>query len=149
MSRSLATQPLFVAGAVVLSLLGMIAGRTLAQGGTVAAPAATADVTAALAGPTWRIAEVSGKRAPPDARITFTGSTVSGSAGCNRFFAPIVAGASPRVGTIQSTMMMCAGRMDSERDVFDALRRVRTASRTGDTLELRDDNGSAVLRLVR
>lgn len=79
----------------------------------------------------------------------FTGTTIAGSAGCNRFYAPLVAGFAPRAGQIQSTLMTCAGRMESERAVFDALRRMRTASRTGDMLELRDDNGVAVLKLAR
>ncbi len=45
--------------------------------------------------------------------------------------------------------MMCAGRMESEREVFSALRRIRTASRAGEALELRDEDGGAVFRLVR
>jgi heat shock protein HslJ len=149
MSRVSATRPAVVASLVAIALLGAIAGRSFAQSDTPAAPPAVADVTVGFAGVPWRISEVAGKRAPPDARITFSAKTISGAAGCNRFFAPLVSGSAPRVGTIQSTRMLCKGRMESERAVFDALRRMHTASRTGDTLELRDDTGSAVLKLVR
>lgn len=121
-----------------------------AQNGATAPAASRADLVASLAGGPWRIVEVAGRRAQPDTRITFANGTISGSAGCNRFFAPLSAGASLGVGTIQTTLMTCAGRMDGERAVLAALSRIRTAARLGaDGLELRDATGTALLRLTR
>ena len=104
----------------------------------------------ALTGTRWRIAEVAGKVAPADARITFTLGNISGAAGCNRFFGSLAVTSSDlRIGPLMSTKMFCAGRMDAELAVMSALVRVKSASRAGEVVELRDESGAAVLRLVR
>ena len=104
----------------------------------------------ALTGTPWRIVEVTGKRAPADARITFERGNISGAAGCNRFFGTLAVNATDlRIGPLASTKMYCAGRMDAELAVMAALARVKTASRTGEVVELRDEGGAPVLRLSR
>ena len=104
----------------------------------------------ALTGTPWRIVEVTGKLAPAGARITFERGTISGAAGCNRFFGSLaVTSTDLRIGPLASTKMYCAGRMDAEQAVMAALARVKTASRTGEVVELRDAAGAPLLRLAR
>lgn len=104
----------------------------------------------ALTGTPWHIAEVVGQRAPADAHITFAQGKISGAAGCNRFFGALsVTTTELRIGPLMSTKMFCSGRMDAEQAVMAALARVTSANRTGDVVELRDETGAPLLRLVR
>ncbi len=79
---------------------------------------------------------------------TFTGGTVGGSTGCNRFTAPFTLdGSSLRIGTIASTKIACQPPADAvEREYLDALGRVARWRSDGSRLVLLDENENELLR---
>jgi heat shock protein HslJ len=103
-----------------------------------------------LVGSGWRIVEVAGRPADPAATIAFEKNRVSGSTGCNRFFASLQVNASSlAVGPIATTKMFCGPRTAIERDTLAALGRVSTVKRDGERVALFDAAGKAVVVLGR
>jgi heat shock protein HslJ len=103
-----------------------------------------------LVGTGWRIVEIAGRTADPAATIAFEKNRVSGSTGCNRFFASLsVSAATVNLGPIATTKMFCGPRSTIERDTLAALGRVAAAKREGERVNLLDAGGNAVVVLGR
>jgi heat shock protein HslJ len=81
-----------------------------------------------------------------------TGGKISGSAGCNHYFASSeVKGTGITIGQAGSTEMYCSapGVMDQESSFLTLLVRSKTISEEGDRLTLSDEKGVAVLTFAR
>jgi putative lipoprotein len=104
-----------------------------------------------LAGTGWRIVEVAGRPADPGATIAFEKTRISGSTGCNRFFASLtVTDAAIAVGPIATTKMFCGPRAGIERDTLAALAQVARVRRDGGAkVALLDASGKAIVLLGR
>jgi heat shock protein HslJ len=103
-----------------------------------------------LVGTGWRIVEVAGRPADPAATIAFEKNRVSGSTGCNRFFASLSVKADAlAVGPIATTRMFCGFKSGIERDTIAALVKVTGAKRDGARIALLDSAGKAVVMLGR
>jgi heat shock protein HslJ len=103
-----------------------------------------------LAGTGWRIIEISGQPADPAATIAFEKNRVSGSTGCNRFFASLTVKADTvNLGPIATTKIFCGPRTTIERDTLAALGRVAGAKRDGGRVALLDEAGKPVVMLSR
>lgn len=132
-------------------------GRLIARAAVMALPLAavawpTTGLTTEpnLVGSGWRIVEIAGRPADPAATIAFEKNRVSGSTGCNRFFASLeVKSTKISVGPIATTKMFCGPRAGIERDTLAALGRVSAAKRDGERVALLDSNGTAVVVLGR
>jgi heat shock protein HslJ len=104
----------------------------------------------ALAGTGWRIVEIAGRPADPAATIAFEKNRVSGSTGCNRFFASLsVKEDAVNLGPIATTKIFCGPRTGIERDTLSALGRVAGAKRDGARVALLDASGKPVVMLGR
>lgn len=90
--------------------------------------------------------------APLDAEFTLEiqGDRLAGRSGCNRFMGTWVMDEGRlRIGPLAGTMMFCDGLMELEGAFLDALQRVAAARGRADRLELIDENGVAVVELLR
>ena len=97
-----------------------------------------------------------GTLAPPLAGTTitleFTGETISGSAGCNHYFADYrLRGTAITVGPAGSTEMACMepGVMEQESAYLTTLPRAATVAIAGDTLTFSDSAGTTILAFTR
>ena len=113
-----------------------------------------ATATFLLGGTTWRAVEIEGRATDPGVTSTlvFEGDQlVSGSAGCNRYTAPLsVVGSSIRVGAIAMTRMACPPPAMNQESRFTAvLEAARGFRQEGDVLWLVDEQGRSVLRFAR
>lgn len=119
-----------------------------------AAPWGAAPAPLQLAGTQWRFMKVAGHDVPPVVKATLafeSNGHVSGHAGCNGYGGPWTASdGALHFGGMISTRMAClepAGAMQTERDVFAALRETVRA-RLGDRrLVLLDDKGAEIATL--
>jgi heat shock protein HslJ len=103
-----------------------------------------------LVGTGWRIVEVAGRPADPAATIAFEKNRLSGSTGCNRFFASLSVKADAlAVGPIATTRMLCGLKSGIERDTLAALVKVTGAKRDGERVALLDSAGKPVVMLGR
>lgn len=103
-----------------------------------------------LAGTGWRIVEISGRPADPAATIAFEKTRVSGSTGCNRFFASLlVKDDAVHLGPIATTKIFCGPRATIERDTLAALGRVAGAKREGARVALLNSSGKPIVMLGR
>ena len=82
-----------------------------------------------------------------DAEFDATASTVSGSAGCNRYTGPYTAdGANLTFGALATTMMACIGPAgDVEAAYLANLALVKTYTASADALTMHDADGAAIL----
>ena len=99
----------------------------------------------------WRIASIRGVDDIADAKTAFSfqdDGRVTMSAGCNRLMAmPEISGAEARFGRVASTRMACPPKLaELERKLLAALEATRTWSRSGQSLEFKDEAG--VVQLV-
>lgn len=113
-----------------------------------------------LTGKTWQLTAYAGGegdlvavRAGTEVTGVFGGDgMVTGSAGCNRYFAPYnLTGSGISVGPVGSTRMFCStpeGVMEQERAYLAALEEASTAAVQGDTLTIRDGEGMTLLTFV-
>ena len=77
---------------------------------------------------------------------------LSGSAGCNRYFASwVVSGSSMSIGNAGSTMMYCAepGVMDQETAYLDLLPKAGSFALDSNRLIISDKSGNAILTFVK
>jgi heat shock protein HslJ len=113
-----------------------------------------------LAGSTWRVAGFNNGRQALVSPILGTslsvqllkGGQLAGSAGCNRFTAPLrLDGTRLRIGTPVATRRRCpgAGVMEQERQFLAALPTAVSLRLEGDALELRRADGAIALSLRR
>ncbi len=106
---------------------------------------------ASLNGTTWALV---GATTEPTPGISFSETSVSGPAGCNRWFSsytmtPGADAAALRFDAIGATRMACEGpKMATERAFLGALERTRQARRDGDALVLLDEAGAETARFI-
>jgi len=83
------------------------------------------DMKAALAGTSWAMTELGGKRPLSGQSITmqFTEQGISGSGGCNQYGAPVeFDGSKVKINSPTSTLIACeGGSSEQEMDFFQAL----------------------------
>lgn len=110
---------------------------------------------AALFGATWLAEDIDGGGVIDNAQTTFSVSSdgkVSGSGGCNRYFAEAeVKGDRISIGKAGATMMACPeALMDQERKFFSALERAVSFRVDGEgRLFLMDAKGADILRFAK
>jgi heat shock protein HslJ len=77
--------------------------------------------------------------------------TVNGSTGCNNYQGAVdLNGSAIEFGLLATTRMMCEPAVSGQEIVFlEALGSVRSWRRMGSTLELLDENNTAVIKLVK
>jgi heat shock protein HslJ len=107
-----------------------------------------------LAGTQWRFVRVDGHEVPPAVNATLqfeSNGHVSGHAGCNGYGGPWAASnGALHFGGMISTKRAClqpSGAMQTEQDVFAALRETAHARTDGRQLVLLDANGSVLATL--
>ncbi len=107
-----------------------------------------------LDGTAWKATEIGGRAVQEGVASTLRfgeQGSVSGGAGCNRFFGTLsLKGDRVSVGPLGSTRMMCAPPvMDQEQRFFQALEGARRLERRGDELIFFGEGDAATLRLAR
>ncbi|MBK1724278.1 META domain-containing protein [Thiocystis violacea] len=120
------------------------------------APEAAPAPNVQLEGPTWQLVQYRASGGLVDvvaqarpARFKFAEGALSGGTGCNRLTGSYTLdGSILTLGTgLALTRMGCPlPVMEQEKAVIQALRKVATASRDGEALELRDAQGEVLLR---
>lgn len=120
----------------------------------VSAPQASAPTPLQLADTQWRFVKLAGHVVPPGVNATLkfeSNGHVSGHAGCNGYGGPWAASnGALHFGGMISTKMAClepAGAMQTEREVFAALRETRRARMHGRDLVLAGANGATLATL--
>lgn len=112
-------------------------------------PSAPPKARGALAGSEWRIIEVDGAKVSGAGTVRFTQATVRGKATCNAFFGAFRDhGGMIEIGGLNTTRMMCEGRMELEQSLLNVLGRVRAYRLEGSWLDLVDAEGKTVMRLA-
>lgn len=112
-------------------------------------PAAPPAIGPGLAGSEWRVVEIGGNRASGAGTVRFTQTSVRGKAPCNSYFGAFrESGSSIEIAGINETRMMCAGRMELERDFLDGLSRARSYLLDRGMLMLLDGSGQALVKLT-
>jgi len=121
-------------------------------------PASASQPTAAKSAPAkledsaWVVTLLNGRAPLSGTTLTlgFEGCRVAGSAGCNRFTAPVqVEGLRRRIGTPVTGRRLCPGSgvMEQEKQFLAALSTAASLRLEGETLELRHDDGAIALTL--
>lgn len=102
-------------------------------------------ITISLTGSNW-VSPANGAQT-----LTFEGSRISGTAGCNRFMGSFTQnGDSIVLGDIASTRKACAPDiMAKEQKWLAMLNKVRQVEISGDQLLLKDANGQVIGKLTR
>lgn len=115
----------------------------------IAWPSAPPKARGGLAGSEWRVVEIAGAKAGHAGTLRFTQTSVRGKAACNAFFGAFRESQnSIEIAGINTTRMLCAGRMELEQALLGSLPRVRSYRVDGATLLLLDADGRAVARLA-
>ncbi len=102
-----------------------------------------------LLGTSWRVAKVQGVVVPTGLTLTFDADRVSGTTGCNQFWAPVEYLDPPAidVGAPQSKRVYCLGAMSIERAFLASLETVETFEVDGATLRLKMHDGDVFVEL--
>lgn len=102
-----------------------------------------------LLGTNWVVVKVQGVAVPPGLTLSFKEERVTGSTGCNAFWAPIDYPDPPAidVGAPQSKRFYCVGAMGIERAFFASLETVESFALDGDTLKMMMHDGDVFLEL--
>ncbi|HET6388284.1 META domain-containing protein [Hyphomicrobium sp.] len=116
----------------------------------MAAPvAAGEDDEAGPPAASWIAIELNGH---PVQGLTFAYSAdeVSGSGGCNSFSGPMATEDDAiKIGPLTATKMDCDGKGEIETEYFAALEAARSFSLQGDTLSLKGEDGSVLVKFKR
>ncbi len=102
-----------------------------------------------LEGTSWQVAKVQGVAVPAGLTLTFAADRVTGSTGCNEFWAPVDYPAPPSIdiGAPQSKRLYCLGAMSIERAYLASLETVESYVLDGDTLKLLMHDGDVFIEL--
>lgn len=102
-----------------------------------------------LAGSEWRVVEIAGEKAVGAGALRFTQTSVRGKAACNSFFGAFRENHDNiEIAGINTTRMLCSGRMELEQALLGSLARVKSYRIDGNTVLLLDADGRAVARLA-
>ncbi len=104
-----------------------------------------------LLGTTWKIAKVQGVAVPPNGTLTFEAEKVSGTSGCNNYWASVdyTQTTAIDIGPPQSARVYCPGVMSIERAMFASLETITSYEISGTTLKLALDDGDVFLEFVK
>jgi heat shock protein HslJ len=102
-----------------------------------------------LLGTNWVVVKVQGVAVPSGLTLSFQDERVTGSTGCNTFWAPVDYPDAPGidVGAPQSKRFYCVGAMGIERAYFASLETVESFALKGDTLKMMMHDGDVFLEL--
>lgn len=115
-----------------------------------AGPASAQTVDPALTATAWRVVEIAGAPMPNPVTLQFGSHSVSGRGPCNRYSAGFKqAGPSIEIGQPVPTRSFCQGRMDLEKQYFDALHAARTYAVSEAGLSLNGADGTALMKLAK
>jgi len=140
----------FSALTAVALLLVSLASCT-SQQNQPAVTSETSPLPGQIAATSWVAERIFGQIADAaESTLIFTNDdTVSGSTGCNNYRGGVdMDGTAIQFGLLAATRKMCAPAISGQEIVFmEALGTARNWRRLGSTLELVDENGTAVMRL--
>lgn len=102
-----------------------------------------------LEGTNWTVAKVQGVAVPAGLTLTFAADRVTGSTGCNEFWAPVDYPAPPSIdiGAPQSKRLYCLGAMSIERAYLASLETVESYVVDGSTLKMLMHDGDVFIEL--
>ncbi len=102
-----------------------------------------------LRGTSWTVMKVQGVTVPPGLTLTFEDDRVTGTTGCNQFWAPVDYPDPPAidVGAPQSKRVYCLGAMGIERAFLASLETVETFEVEGASLKMKMHDGDVFLEL--
>jgi putative lipoprotein len=119
------------------------------------AVAALGQATAAdgppLLGTEWTLKVLQGVAVDSGATIKFEADKVTGTSGCNNYWAAIDYGDAKAldIGPPQSVRVYCPGRSEMERAFFAALETITTFAADGNSLKLILDDGDVFLEFAK
>lgn len=104
-----------------------------------------------LKGTRWALKKVQGVAVHTGLTLSFEDTRVTGSTGCNRFWAPVDYLPAPAIdiGPPQSARLYCQGAMAVERAYLASLETVVTFRIDGSILQMSLDDGDIFLELER
>lgn len=102
-----------------------------------------------LRGTAWTVVKVQGVAVPPGMTLAFDVDRVTGTTGCNQFWAPVEYLDPPAidVGAPQSKRVYCLGAMGIERAFLASLETVETFAVEGATLHMKMHDGDVFIEL--
>jgi heat shock protein HslJ len=102
-----------------------------------------------LEGTSWTVAKVQGVAVPAGLTLKFAADRVTGSTGCNEFWAPVDYPAPPSIdiGAPQSKRLYCLGAMSIERAYLASLETVESYVVDGSTLKMLMHDGDVFIEL--
>lgn len=102
-----------------------------------------------LQGTNWVVAKVQGVDVPPGLTLTFATDRVTGSTGCNQFWAPVDYAEPPAIdiGAPQSKRLYCLGAMSIERAYLASLETVESFVIEGGILKMLMHDGDVFIEL--
>lgn len=103
-----------------------------------------------LRGTAWAVTKVQGVAVPAGITVSFEEDRVTGTTGCNQFWAPVEYLDPPAidVGAPQSKRVYCLGAMGIERAFLASLETVETFEIDEATLRMKMHDGEVFLELV-
>lgn len=103
-----------------------------------------------LEGTSWVVRKVQGVDVPPGLTLTFSADRVSGSTGCNQFWAPVDYPDPPAIdiGAPQSKRLYCLGAMSIERAYLASLETVESFVLENGTLKMLMHDGDVFIELT-
>lgn len=112
-------------------------------------PSAPPKARGGLAGTEWKVVELAGAKANGLGTLRFTQTSVRGKAACNTFFGAFrESQENIEITGVNTTRMLCTGRMELEQALLGSLVRVRSYRIDGSTVLLLDADGRAIARLT-
>ncbi|MDX2306883.1 MAG: META domain-containing protein [Hyphomicrobium sp.] len=104
-----------------------------------------------LAGTRWVLTKVQGVAVPGGSWLSFEADRITGSSGCNRFWAPVDYLPPPGIdiGAPQSARIFCPGAMSIERAYLASLETVVNFRIDGVRLQMMLDDGDIFLEFER
>jgi heat shock protein HslJ len=102
-----------------------------------------------LEGTQWHVVKIQGVDVPAGLTLSFEADRVTGSTGCNRFWAPVTYLDPPAIdiGAPQSKRIFCAGVMSIERAYLASLESVESFVIDGDILKMKMSDGDVFVHL--
>jgi heat shock protein HslJ len=136
---------------IAMTLLLVSLASCTSQQKQAVVPGETSPLSGQIAATSWVAEHIFGLNADAaESTLTFnTDDTVSGSTGCNNYRGGVdMAGTAIQFGLLAATRKMCEPAVSGQEIAFmEALGAARSWRRLGSTLELVDENGTAVMRL--